>query len=97
LIYYSHEDDSIGIWPLIVVEGMGCGWTISSKIKGRYNIITHFRYNIISVIFQTYIGLLQFWAAKSLVTYNSLTTSKDVKEEERLNPIRLFIKCPRQG
>ncbi len=59
--------------------------------------MTHFRHNIIFVIFQTYIGLLQVWAPKSLVTYNSLTMSKDVKEEERLNQIRLFIKCPRQA
>jgi len=59
--------------------------------------MTHFRYNIISVIFQTYICLFQVWAPKSSVTYNSLTMFKDVKEEERLNPIRLFIECPRQG
>ncbi len=52
---------------------------------------------MIYVIFQTYIGLLQVWAPKSLVTYNSLTMSKDVKEEDRLNAIRLFIKCPKQG
>jgi len=88
---FAHEADSIGIWALIVAEGMGCGWTIPSKIKGGYNIMTHFSYNIISIIFQTYICLLQVWAPKSLVTYNSLTMSKDGKEEERLNPIRLFI------
>jgi hypothetical protein len=85
---FAHEANSIGIWPLIVAEGMCCGWTILSKIRG---------YNMISIIFQTYIGLLQVWAPKSLVTYNSLTMSKDVNEEERLNPIRLFIKCPKQG
>jgi hypothetical protein len=51
--------NSIGIWPLIVAEGMCCGWAILSKIR---------EYNMISVIFQTYIGLLQVWAPKSLVT-----------------------------
>jgi hypothetical protein len=84
---FAHEANSIGIWPLIVAEGMCCGLTILSKIR---------EYNMISVIFQTYIGLLQVWARKSLVTYNSLTMSKDVKEEDRLNPKRLFIKCPKQ-
>jgi len=51
---FAHEADSIGIWPLIAAEGMGCEWTIPSKIKWEYNIMTHFKYNIISIIFQTY-------------------------------------------
>jgi hypothetical protein len=55
--------------------------------------MTNFRYNIIYVMLLNF----QVWAPKSLVTYNSLTMSKDVKEEERLNPIRLLIKCPIQG
>ncbi len=39
---------------LIVGEGMDCGWTIPSKIKGGYDIITSFS-TILYLLFSKYI------------------------------------------